>query len=98
VKQLAAKPFALLGVHGNAYEPKKLKAVMQKENLNWRSFADRRVISEKWSGRATPTYYIIDHKGVIRYKWLGYPGATAIDTALENLIKEAERNKKDAPK
>jgi hypothetical protein len=95
VKQLAGKPFALIGVHGNDYEPKKLKAVMEKEKLNWRSIADRRIISLKWSARGTPAYYVIDHKGVIRHKWIGYPGATAIDAALEKAIQEAE---KDAPK
>ena len=89
MKNLAEKPFALIGVHGLGYEPKKLKEVMVKEQLNWRSFADRRVISSIWSARSTPTYYIIDHKGVIRYKWMGYPGAKAIDDALEKLIKEA---------
>lgn len=98
MKQLAEKPFALLGVHGNGYEPKKLKAVMEKEKLNWRSFADRGVIFSKWSARSTPSYYVIDHKGVIRYKWLGYPGEKAIDAALEKLIEQAEANKKDAPK
>jgi hypothetical protein len=93
VKQLAEKPFALIGVHGLDYEPKKLKAVMVKEKLNWRSFADRRVISAKWSARGTPTYYVIDHNGVIRHKWIGYPGAKTIDAALEKLIKEAERRR-----
>jgi len=98
VKQLAEKPFALIGVHGNGYEPKKLKAVMEKEKLNWRSFADRGIIYSKWSSRGTPTYYVIDAKGVIRYKWLGYPGAKAIDTALEKLIQEAGGNGNTAPK
>ena len=93
MKNLAEKPFALIGVHGLAYEPKKLKEVMEKEKLNWRSFADQRVISAKWSARGTPTYYIIDHNGVIRYKWTGYPGAKAIDQALEKLIKEAEEKR-----
>ena len=90
MKNLAEKPFALLGVHGNDYTPQKLKAVMEKEKLNWRSFADHRVITARWASRGTPTYYIIDHKGVIRYKWMGYPGTKAIDDALEKLIKEAE--------
>jgi peroxiredoxin len=89
VKQLAEKPFALIGVHGLGYEPKKLKQVMEKEKLNWRSFADRGIAS-KWSARSTPTYYIIDHRGIIRHKWMGYPGAKAIDTALEKLIQEAQ--------
>ena len=91
MKQLAEKPFALLGVHGLDYTPAKLKAVMLKEKLNWRSFADHRVINARWASRGTPTYYIIDHKGVIRYKWLGYPGAKAIDDALEKLIKVADK-------
>jgi peroxiredoxin len=93
VKRLAEKPFALIGVHGNGYEPKKLKQVMEKEKLNWRSFADPRVISPKWSARGTPTYYIIDPKGVIRYKWIGYPGEKAIDTALAKLIQEVEMSR-----
>lgn len=87
---LAKKPFALLGVHSIPAEPEKLKAVVIKENLNWRSFADDGTISLKWNPRGTPSYYIIDHKGVIRDKWVGYPGVKAIDTALEKLIKEAE--------
>ena len=95
MKQFSAKPFALIGVHGLGYEPTKLKQVMVKEKLNWRSFADRGVIFPKWSARSTPTYYIIDHQGVIRYKWTGYPGATALDTALEKLVKAAEEKGKD---
>ena len=90
MKQLAGKPFALIGIHGNSYEPKKLKDVMAKEKLNWRSFADNGTITRQWSARSTPAYYIVDHKGVIRHKWLGYPGAKAIDAAVERLIEEAE--------
>ena len=98
MKQLAGKPFALIGIHGNGYEPKKLKAVMEKEKLNWRSVADRGVIFSKWSARGTPTYYVVDPKGVIRHKWIGYPGAKTLDAALEKLIKEAQASGKNAPK
>ena len=97
MKQLAGKPFALLGVHGFDYPSAKLKAVMDKEQLNWRSLSSRG-IAVKWSARGTPTYYVIDPKGVIRYKWSGYPGANAIDAALEKVIKEAEGNAKNAPR
>jgi thioredoxin-related protein len=97
VKQLAGKPFALLGVHGFDYPAAKLKAVMDKEKLNWRSLSSR-AIAVKWSARGTPTYYVIDPKGVIRYKWSGYPGANAIDAALEKMIKEAEADKKEDKK
>jgi hypothetical protein len=89
VKQLAGKPFALLGVHSFDYPPAKLKAVMAKEQLNWRSISSR-AISVRWSARGTPTYYIIDGNGVIQSKWVGYPGAKALDEALERQLKEAE--------
>jgi hypothetical protein len=70
---------------------------MDKEKLNWRSFAAGRAISEKWNA-ATPTYYLLDPKGVIRYKWVGSPGTKAIDAALEKLIQEAQRKGKKVPK
>ena len=87
---MEARPFALVGVNTNNFEAKKLKEVMDKEQLNWRSFAAQGAINAQWNEPGTPTYYIIDSKGVIRYEWLGNPGEKALDTALEKLIKEAE--------
>jgi peroxiredoxin len=78
----------------NGHEPKELKEVMDKEKLNWRSFADQGDIVRKWNMPFTPTFYVIDHKGAIRHKWVGSPGEKAIDTALEKLIQEAEGNAK----
>jgi hypothetical protein len=70
---------------------------MDKEKLNWRSYADTggftSGIPSKWNLQGTPTLYMIDHKGLIRYKWLGSPGEKAIDQAIEKLIKEAEGDK-----
>ncbi len=71
---------------------------MDKEKLAWRSFADQGAISDKWKPPGTPTFYILDPKGVIRYKWAGSPGAKAIDVALDKLIQEAERDGKKTPK
>ena len=89
--KLKDKPFALIGVNVIAYDAKKLKEVMVKENLNWRSTADPGgVIAKTWNSPGTPAYYVIDAKGVIRHKWVGNPGEKAIDTALEKLIQEAE--------
>jgi hypothetical protein len=69
-----------------AHKPEELKAVMDKENLNWRSFADDGTISRKWNSPPTPAFYILDHKGVIRHKWIGHPGEDVIDAAVEELI------------
>jgi hypothetical protein len=69
---------------------------MDKEKLNWRSFADAGPedtlgpIARTWNLRGTPTLFILDHKGVIRYRWLGSPGEKKIDEAIGKLIKEAE--------
>jgi hypothetical protein len=101
VKNLADKPFALIGVHikyGEEEDASIVKKVMVKNQLNWRSFVDRGAIADKWKPTGTPSYYIIDSKGVIRYKWAGAPGAKAIDAALEKLIPEAEKDGKKSPK
>jgi len=93
VKNLAGKPFALIGVHLNYDNDNAsiVKKVMVKEQLNWRSFVDRGPIAEKWKPAGTPSFYIIDAKGVIRNKWAGAPGAKAIDDALEKVIDEVEK-------
>jgi hypothetical protein len=95
VSNLKGKPFALIGVNVVGHDARGLEAVMQKEKLTWRSFADpgdigQGAIATRWNLTATPTLYVIDHRGVIRHKWLGSPGEKAIDAALEPLIKEAE--------
>ena len=100
---LKDRPFALIGVHVGGTNAKQLKEVMGKEKINWRSFVDAGnagagPIATKWNLSATPTLYVIDHRGVIRYKWAGAPGEKAIDAALEKLIKAAEEDGKNAPK
>ena len=96
------KPFALIGVNINCYDPKKLKEVMDKEQLHFRSFTDTAagegeglgVISSAWNLMGTPTLFVLDHKGVIRYRHIGIPDTKAIDEVLNKLIEEAEANDK----
>lgn len=90
MNRFSGKPFALLGLHALGASPETLKGVMAREKLNWRSFADGRAIADLWSARSTPGYYAIDHQGVIRHKWLGYPGEQALDEAIEALVADAE--------
>jgi hypothetical protein len=94
VTKLKDRPFALIGVHVGGSNAKQLKKVMEKEKLTWRSFVDAGnagagPIATKWNLSATPTFYVLDHKGVIRYKWAGAPGAKVLDAALDKLIKAA---------
>ena len=97
----------MIGVNVNGYDSKKLKGVMDKEKMTWRSFADDGSIVGTWNLPGTPTFYAIDHKGVIRHKWVGSPAdyklgglpdEKAIDAALEKLIQAAEADRKKAPK
>ena len=100
VKHLAGKPFAVIGVNISEAGAADLKKVMEKEHLAWRSFTDPRTsegwgaIAKKWNLAGTPTIYLIDHKGVIRHKWLGGARAKVIDNAVEKLIQEVEAGAK----
>ena len=99
---LKDKPFALIGVHVGGSTVKQLKEIMDDEKLPWRSFVDlghagAGEIATKWNHSATPTFYVIDHKGVIRYKWAGAPGEKVIDAAVDKLIAAAKGNGRHAP-
>ena len=81
-----------MNVGGNG---KNLKDVVKKENLTWRSFADpgdagQGAIAARWNLTSTPTFYVLDARGVIRSKWPGGASPDVIDAALEKLIKEVE--------
>ena len=101
VKRLANKPFALIGVNSDQ-DRNKLKEVLMKENISWRSFwnggSTNGPISTKWNVQGWPTLYVLDHKGVIRHKWLGSPGDQVMDEAIEKLVKEAESDGKKESK
>ena len=90
VKRLAGKPFALLGVNSDK-DREALKDVMAKEEITWRSWWDggntRGPIASQYNVSAWPTIYVLDAKGVIRYK--GVRG-TAMDKAVDTLLAEIE--------
>ncbi len=98
VKQMSDKPFALVGVNSDK-DRDALKPILEKEQITWRSFwngdkGTQGPISSEWGVRGWPTLYLIDHKGVIRHKWLGSPGEKIMDEAIEKLVKEAEKDGK----
>lgn len=90
------RPFALIGVNVNETESRDLKDRMAREKMSWRSFAHREAINARWNP-STPSYYVLDPRGVIRHKWVGAPGERAIDSALETLINAAEGIGKKSP-
>ena len=95
VKRLADKPFALVGVNSDS-DREKLKEVLQKEQITWRSFwngpkGTGGPISQAWHVRGWPTIYVLDADGVIRYRDVR---GEDMDRAVDELLKELESKKK----
>ena len=92
VARLKDKPFALLGV--NSDRDKLDYAVQAVENgITWRSFwngpkGTSGPISNKWNVGSWPTIYVIDPKGVIRFKNVR---GEAMDKAVDQLLAEMEQ-------
>jgi hypothetical protein len=95
VERLKNKPFALIGV--NSDPEKATYFAKQKEmGVTWRSFwngpkGTQGPISAKWNVSSWPTIYVIDHKGVIRFK--GVRGEK-MDEAVDTLLAEMETAQK----
>jgi hypothetical protein len=95
VKRLENKPFALIGVNSDR-DKEQIKQKNEAAQITWRSFwngpeGTGGPISKSWNVRGWPTLYIIDHKGVIRHKWVGSPGGEVLDKAIDELIEEASK-------
>ena len=55
---------------------------------------DKGPITDVWKPAGTPSFFILDPAGVIRYKWAGAPGAKALDEGLEKVMMEATEQTK----
>ena len=88
VKQLSDKPFTIIGVNSDR-DREKIREVVKEKNLTWRSFwndsgADGK-ISDQWKIKGWPTIFVLDDKGVIRYKNVR---GDQLDDAIVSLLKE----------
>lgn len=93
MERLKDKPFALLGINSDTKE--RLLKTIEKEKMTWRSWWDGGntggPIATKWNVRSWPTIYVLDPKGVIRFKGVrGEAMDKAVDALLEEMGEEAE--------
>ena len=92
VKRLEGQPFAILGVNSDA-DREKLKPVLAKRGITWRSFYDgpntEGPIASRWNVLGWPAVYVLDTKGVIRFK---HVRDEILDRAVDALMKEAKGN------
>jgi predicted alpha/beta hydrolase family esterase len=95
VERLQNQPFALLGI--NSDKDKSVYFAKQKEmGVTWRSFwngpkGTGGPISAKWNVNSWPTIYVLDHKGVIRFKNVR---GEAMDKAVDQLLDELKAESK----
>jgi hypothetical protein len=91
VKRLAGKPFALLGINSDA-DREALKKTNKKEQITWRSWWDNGSkfgpIQTKWQVEQRPVVYILDAKGVVRYKRLVSVDGEDLGEVVDSLLEE----------
>jgi uncharacterized protein (TIGR03067 family) len=91
------RPFALVGVNSDPLGTD-LRATVERHRITWRSFEDkqpdRKRIAADYAVRGWPSFYLIDHKGVIRGRWVGTPSWKAVDAQIEKLVRAAEAERK----
>ena len=88
VKRLEGQPFALLGVNSDP-DREKLKPILEKKGITWRSFWDggdtEGPIATRWNVQGWPMVYVLDARGVIRYK---HVRDKTLDRVVDELMKE----------
>src|SRR2546430_625278 len=94
VKRFEGMPFALLGVNSDT-DLQALRKHMHDEEITWRSWWDGGLagpITTRWNVSAFSAVYVIESKGVIRFRNNLPP--KIMERAIHQLIKETD----DAPK
>lgn len=87
IEQTLGKPFVIVGVNSDD-NLDSIREIAKNKNLTWRSFwdGDDGLIAKDWCITGLPTTYLIDTRGVIRYKQIM---GERLDRAIEELMEEA---------
>ena len=76
LKRMENQPFALLGFNGDTDEAQ-LKRIIREKGITWCSWRmageDFSAIARAWAPEGVPTLYAIDRRGIVRYKFVGFP-------------------------
>lgn len=93
MERLKDKPFAILGINSDG-DAKKVNEILEREKITWRQALDGTTsgpIAKQWNVRGWPTIYILDDKGVIRFK---NARGQKMDEAVEKLLAEMAKPEK----
>ena len=98
VDRLRGRPFVILGIN-NFDRREALKEAIAHGEITWRCWWDAGnevddlgPITTSWNIRGYPTFFLIDHRGVIRSKGDIHPFDPAFDNSIDVLLKEAEKD------
>jgi hypothetical protein len=87
VERLKDRPFALLGINSDG-DAAKVRKIMMDNGIVWRNAVEGGTsgpIAKRWNVTGWPTIYVLDAKGVIRFKDVR---EEAMDKAVDELLKE----------
>jgi len=89
VKRFADRPFALVGINSDG-DRSVLAKIMKAQGITWRNAVDGSTsgpLATKWNVSGWPTVYVLDAKGVIRFRDVR---DEEMEKTVEALLKEAE--------
>jgi len=87
VERLKDKPFALIGINSDG-DPEKVRRILKENGITWRNAVDGSTdgpIATRWNVSGWPTIYVLDAKGMIRYRDVR---DEEMDKAVDELLKE----------
>ncbi len=83
VEMMKGKPFALIGINSDG-DRSVLQKILKEHGITWRQGVDKSTsgpLATKWNVHYWPNIYILDAKGVIRYR-------DVRDKAMEDAVKK----------
>lgn len=92
VKELQNEPFVMLGVF--AASKAKLQQLIDSQTITWANWVDGQEakIGRQWRVNSYPTYYVIDHEGIIRFKATGRLPEGQLNSLIRELIAKIPAN------
>ncbi|MHC5537111.1 TlpA family protein disulfide reductase [Singulisphaera rosea] len=100
VAKMAGRPFVLLGVDSDE-DLDKVRRIMDERGITWPSWRNMGSkagpISTSWNVQGWPTVYVLDHRGVIRWKRPSFPHHEPIEEIVGGLVRDAERARDRRP-
>jgi hypothetical protein len=92
VKRLQSQPFALVGINSDG-DADKVKQILKDQEITWRQAIDGSTsgpLATRWNIKSWPSIFVVDAKGVIRYKNVR---EKAMDDAVDTLLAEMKAGK-----